>query len=93
MMSMDLADPFTTHTTQGQQSMSLTEMLAKTSTPPLPLPSCANLAPRMPTPHIRTPEPERISTPVTVPPVLEPMVIERSPSPPLPDFHVDMGLV
>ena len=92
MMSMDPADPFATHTTQGQQQpMSLTEMLAKTSTPPLPLPPCANLAPRMPTPHIRTPEPERIPTPV--PPVLEPMVVERSPSPPLPDFHVDMGLV
>ena len=92
MTSMDPADPFTAHTAQGQP-MSFTQMLAKTPTPPL-----VHLAPpqplptrRMPTPH-RTPEPERVLTPV---PVLEPMVIEieRSPSPPLPDFHVDVGLV
>ena len=95
MTSMDPADPFTTHTAQGQP-MSFTQMLAKTPTPPP-----VHLAPpqplpirRMPTPqrHIRTPEPERVLTPA---PVLEPMVIEveRSPSPPLPDFHVDIGLV
>ena len=96
MMSMDPADPFSAHTAQGQP-MSFTEMLARTPTPPPPV----HLAPpqppppttrRMPTPHIRTPEPERMPTPA---PVLEPMVIEveRSPSPPLPDFHVDIGLV
>jgi len=93
MMVMDPADPFTTRTAQGQP-MSFTEMLAKTPTPP-----ALNLAPpqplpsrRTPTPHIRTPEPERVLTPV---PVLEPMVIEveRTPSPPLPDFHVDLGLI
>ena len=94
VMSMDPTDPFTTHTAQGQ-TMSFTQMLASTPTPPPPM----HLAPpqppptrRMPTPKIRTPEPERVPTPT---PVLEPMVVEveRSPSPPLPDFHVDIGLV
>ena len=96
VMSIDPADPFTTHAAQGQR-MSFTQLLAKTPTPPPPPP--LNLAPsqpipshRTPTPHIRTPEPERVPTPA---PVLEPMVIEveRTPSPPLPDFHVDNGLV
>lgn len=92
MMSMDPADPF--NAAQGQP-MSFTQMLARTPTPP-PLVHFASPQPpptrRMPTPHIRTPEPERVPTPA---PVLEPMVIEveRSPSPPLPDFHVDIGLV
>ena len=95
MMSADPADPFTAHTTQGQP-MSFTQMLVKTPTPPpshlaapQPLPSR-----RTPTPRIRTPEPERVVTPIPAP-VLEPMVIEveRSPSPPLPDFHVDVGLI
>ena len=95
MMSMDPTDPFTAHTAQGQP-MSFTQMLARTPTPP---PPSVHLAPpqpvpihRMPTPKLRTPEPERVPTPA---PVLEPMVIEieRSPSPPLPDFHVDLGLV
>ena len=94
MMSMDPSDPFTAHTSQGQP-MSFTQMLARTPTPPPPM----HLAPpqplpsrRMPTPRIRTPEPERLPTPT---PVIEPMVIEveRSPSPPSPDFHVDVGLV
>ena len=94
VMSMDPNDPFTTHTAQGQE-LSFTQMLQGTPPPPPPV----HLAPpqpppilRMPTPKIRTPEPERVPTPIPVP---EPMVIEieRSPSPPLPDFHVDIGLV
>ena len=95
MMSMDPTDPFTSHRAQGQP-MSFTEMLARTPTPPPPPMHLAPPQPlptrRMPTPKIRTPEPERVPTPT---PVLEPMVIEieRSPSPPLPDFHVDVGLV
>jgi ATPase family AAA domain-containing protein 2 len=95
MMSIDPSDPFTAHTTQGQP-MSFTQMLAKTPTPPplhlaLPQPSPSH---RTPTFRIRTPEPERVLTP-TPAPVLEPMIIEveRSPSPPLPDFHVDIGLI
>lgn len=85
MMSTDPTDPFTTHAAQ-EQPMSFTQMLAKTPTPPPLQPR------RMPTPHIKTPEPERVPTPA---PVLEPMVIEieRTPSPPLPNFHVDISLV
>ena len=95
MMSVDPADPFTTHTGQGQP-VPFTQILAKTPTPPPPALTLAPPQPlpsrRTPTPHIRTPEPERVFTPA---PVLEPMVVEveRSPSPPLPDFHVDTDLI
>ncbi|KAF8164708.1 hypothetical protein B0H34DRAFT_779832 [Crassisporium funariophilum] len=93
-MSMDPADPFM------PKQESFLQMLNSTPTPPLP-PAPSRLTP-VPVPHIRksksksrTPEPPRLPTPTPPAPAPEPeaMVVERTPSPPLPDFHVDKALV
>ncbi|KDR71037.1 hypothetical protein GALMADRAFT_75355 [Galerina marginata CBS 339.88] len=102
-ISVDPSDPFMSqphpqhaqYRPQQHRPNSFMEMLAKTPTPPLPV-----QAPYSPVPQIQIPAgPERQPTPLPVASSSSlvrdptPMVIERTPTPPLPDFHVSSSLL
>jgi hypothetical protein len=80
--------------------MSMMQLLARTPTPPPPGPSFPlhnaipqEQAPPPPPERFPTPLPEASSSSSAAVPEPTPMVVERSPTPPLPEFHVSQFLL